>query len=49
MSRMVSRVGIDHGKARPEAEAVWLIPPGETRRDECRGVVSRVGIEPTTT
>ena len=26
---VVSPVGIDHGKAKPKAEAVWLIPPGE--------------------
>ena len=35
---MVSPVGIDHGKARPKADAVWLIPPGERIRDECREV-----------
>ena len=27
--RLVSEVGIDHGKAKPKAEAVWLIPPGD--------------------
>lgn len=36
----MSRDGIDNGKARPKAEAVLLISPGEPRRDECRGVVS---------
>jgi hypothetical protein len=30
--RMVSPEGIDHGKARPKADAVWLILSGEPIR-----------------
>jgi hypothetical protein len=38
---VVSPEAIDHGKARPKAEAVWLILSGEPIRDECREMVSQ--------
>ena len=39
---MVSPEGIDAVKPSPKGEGAPLIPPGEPRRDECRGVVSRI-------
>ena len=44
-ARSAKAEGIDHGKARPKAEAVWLILSGESIRDECRELVSPEGIE----
>ena len=46
---MVSPEGIDAVKPSPKGEGAPLIPPGEPRRDECRGVVSPEGIEPNRT
>ena len=41
--------GIDHGKARPKAEAVWLILSGEPdSRPKAEKMVSPEGIEPST-
>jgi hypothetical protein len=43
---MVSPEGIDPGKAKRKADAVWLILSREPIRDECRELVSHIGIEP---
>jgi hypothetical protein len=44
---LVSPEGIDHGKARLKAEAVWLILSGEPdSRPKAEKMVSREGIEP---
>ena len=42
--KLVSPEGIDHGKARPKAEAVWLMSSGPKHSNEVR-VVSPEGID----
>ena len=41
LGAVVSPEGIDHGKARPQAEAVWQISSGQTNSSRGKKLVSQ--------